>query len=63
MVDKTSECGNHNHAVVAQVGLRVPNTGATVSAPASTWPGGVFVLRWPIVPKVAPRGPAFARGA
>ena len=42
-VDKTTDCGNHNILTSGgpgeTAGAHTMNTGATVSAPASTWPG------------------------
>ena len=38
-MDKTSDCGNHNLFSGGTSGAHTTNTGDTVSAPASTWPG------------------------
>ena len=39
-MDKANDCGNHNSGGPGGTsGAHTTNTGATVSAPASTWPG------------------------
>ena len=45
-------------------GAHTTNTGATVSTCSCEYLARLqeFVLRWPIVPEVAPGGPGFARG-
>ena len=64
-VDKTTDCGNHNSDVVAQVGLQV--TTPLILVPQSVLLRVIylarlqeFVLHWPIVPEVVPRGPGMA---